>query len=102
MNMDKNETRALISVETFCVSHNITSEFILELKSYGLLDIITEEQRSFIDEESLEHLEKMIRLYYDLGINMEGIEVIGHMLERIDTLSRELHGIKSRLRLYEE
>lgn len=100
--MDKNEERALISVEAFCVSHKITSEFILQLKNYGLVDVIMEEQRYFIDEERLEHLEKMVRLYFDLGINMEGIEVIGHMLERIDILSRELQGIKNRLHLYEE
>ena len=43
----------------------------------------------------------MMRMHYDLDINMEGIDVIAHLLKRIDSLQQELKMAKNRLRLFE-
>jgi PleD family two-component response regulator len=36
-----------------------------------------------------------------MDINVEGIEAVSHLLERIQRLQDELTGLKNRLRLYE-
>jgi len=53
-------------------------------------------------EEEIQTIEKMIRLHYDLEINLEGIEAISHLLKRVDGLQEELTSLKNRLSLYED
>jgi hypothetical protein len=42
-----------------------------------------------------------MRMHYDLDINMEGIDVISHLLKRIHNLQDELRITQNKLRLYE-
>jgi hypothetical protein len=43
----------------------------------------------------------MVRLHYDLGINLEGIETIFHLLERIESLQHEMLNLKKKISFYE-
>ncbi len=60
------------------------------------------EQTGFIPVEELQKLEKLIRLHYDLDINVEGIDAIVCMTERIENLQQEIIQLKNRLKLYEK
>ena len=40
-------------------------------------------------------------MYYDLSINIEGIDAIQHLLERIKQLQKEVDILKNKLKLYE-
>ena len=44
----------------------------------------------------------MMRLHYELDINMEGIDAISNLLLKIDNLQQELTAAKNKLRLFEE
>jgi hypothetical protein len=68
----------------------------------GLTEITTIEQSRFIDTERLLDLEKFVRLHYELDINLEGIEAITHLLQKIKSLQEEINSLKNRLYLYEE
>jgi len=46
-------------------------------------------------------LEKYVRFYYELDINLEGIETVSYLLQRINTMQNELKTLTNRLRLYE-
>ena len=95
------QTENLIPVSEFCLNHNIEISFVRLLQETGLIEITTFEERLFIDIGQLQHLEKISRLYYDLDINLEGIDTIIHLLERISSLQDEIVFLKNRLRLYE-
>ena len=41
-------------------------------------------------------------MYYDLDINMEGIDVIHHLLQRMDGMQREIDRLRGRLRFFGE
>ena len=43
----------------------------------------------------------MIRLHYELGINLEGIDVIYNLLKQIDHLQSELEIAKNKLNFYD-
>ncbi len=43
-----------------------------------------------------------MRLHYDMEINVEGIEAINYLLQRMKTLQAEMVSLKNRLRLYED
>jgi len=91
----------LISATEFCIHHEIELSFFQSLQETGLIEIVTIEETLFIDESQLTQLEKIVRFYYDLDINLEGIETIFHLLDRISDIQTELTSLKNRLRLYE-
>ncbi len=43
----------------------------------------------------------MMRLNFELDINMEGIDAISNLLQQIDNLQKELISTKNKLTLYE-
>ncbi|MBK0369163.1 chaperone modulator CbpM [Flavobacterium agrisoli] len=91
----------LILIKQFCVLHDIEQNFITELNNYGLIEIVSEENEEFLLHEQLPHIEKMMRLHYDLQVNFEGIDVIANLLEKIDCLQHDLIRSHNKLRLYE-
>ena len=92
----------LISADQFCAQHNVELSFISTLHENGLINIVTVEHAQFIPEDHLPDLEKLVRLHYDLDINLEGIEAITYLLQRIESLQNELHQTKRLLRLYQD
>ena len=91
----------LIPADHFCTQYNIELSFISLLHENGLIEINTVDQNAFIPEERLPQLEKMIRLHYELEINLEGIEAITHLLQRVEDLQHEVIALKNKLRIYE-
>jgi len=99
--MSTMQTEYLISVDEFCANHNIEISFISSMEQTGLIEITTIKEIGFINAEQLQQLEKFIRLYYDLDINLEGIETITHLLQRMNSMHDEILMLRNRLRLYE-
>lgn len=99
--MDAMRIDNLIAVNEFCVHHNIEISFINLLKQNGLIEISTIESKYFVEKEQLPQLEKFVRFYYDLDINLEGIETITWLLQRIEILQDEINKLKNRLRFYD-
>jgi hypothetical protein len=95
------ETAYLISLEEFCASHDIEISFITSLKDSGLIEITTIDEAVFIEADRLQQLEKFVRLYYELDINLEGIETINYLLQRISSMQAEIITLRNKLRIYE-
>lgn len=91
----------LIAVNEFCVNHNIEISFVNLLQENGLIKISTIESKYFVEKEQLPQLEKFVRFYYDLDINVEGIETINFLLQRLEKLQIENMKLKNRLRFYD-
>jgi hypothetical protein len=91
----------LIAIEEFCSNHEIESSFVSSLQKNGLIEITTIRETEFIDEEQLRQLEQFVCFYYELDINLEGIETIMHLLQRMNSLQDEMITLKNRLRFYE-
>lgn len=96
------KNKNLIQIKQFCIYHEIENTFITELNNYGLIQIIVEENEEYFEPEQLPAIEKMIRMHYDLKINLEGIDAIAHLLNRIETLQQNLNTAHNKLRIYEE
>ncbi|HZM14045.1 MAG TPA: chaperone modulator CbpM [Bacteroidales bacterium] len=92
----------MISAAEFCDCHHIEISFIDSLKETGLIEIATIEEMSYIRESQLNDLEKIVRLYYDLDINIEGIDTVINLLQRMQDMQHEIALLKNRLRLYED
>jgi chaperone modulatory protein CbpM len=91
----------LISISEFCSIHEVEISFIDSLEQSGLISLIKVDNTDFIDSEQLMQLEKFVMLYYELEINIEGIETIDHLLRRIKTMQEEVLILSNRLKFYE-
>ena len=89
------ESGELIPIKDFCIYHNVEYSFIDSLESSGLISITSVQQSSFIQAEDLRKLEKFVRLHYDLDINLEGIETINYLLEKMEEMQNELSHLKN-------
>ena len=74
----------------------------IEPSENGLIDLRHEDDGVYLCEEQLPDVERYSRLYYDLDINMEGIDVISNLLRRMEDMQREINRLHDRLRLYGE
>lgn len=99
--MDAKRIDDLIAVNEFCINHNIEISFLDLLQENGLIEISTIESEYFVEKEQLPQLEKFVRFYYELDINLEGIETINYLLQRIESLQNEIIKLKNRLRFYD-
>ena len=92
----------LIAVKEFCSSHNLEISFIHTLQQYELIEITTIEEKTYMPASQLHQAEKIARLHHELGINIEGIDAIKHLLQRVEDMQEEIIALKNKLSLYEE
>lgn len=83
----------LIIIEDFCRNSNIDRQFIIVLEQEGLIDIQYIENQQYIEADQLKNIERYARWYYDLSINIEGIDVIQSLLKRMETMQEELNDL---------
>ena len=94
-------TDQLIAIDIYCAQEELDISFVQALGERGLIRITIQEERSYIDPAHLAQLERLARMHYDLEINLEGLEAISHLLERVEHLQDDLRTLRERLRLYE-
>jgi hypothetical protein len=95
------EKENLIAVKDFCIYHELKISFIENLKAYGLIELQMVGESDYISESDLPTLERYVSFYRHLEINFEGMEAITYLLERIESMQREITALKNKLRFYE-
>lgn len=90
-----------IDITTLCRHYRVERTFFSHLSDIGLIETITIQDSLYVDESDIRHIDKIIRLYRELNINPEGIDVIMNLLDKIDDLEQKLTATKNRLGLYE-
>lgn len=90
-----------ILVRHYCERTHIPDAFIDALNEYGLIQCKQIEKEVYILDEEIPEIERFDRLHNDLGINLEGIDALNHMLQRLRTMQSEMNILRKRLRLYE-
>lgn len=93
--MDKNN---LILIQHFCLHHQIEMSFIDSIQALGLISIQVIDDERYINDTDLKELEKIVEFHFDLGINLEGIEVVHQLLIQNDSLRKELEFAQQTLR----
>lgn len=92
----------LILINQLCAHYQVEMSLFTELHDFGIIEIVTIENSCFIHEEKISVVEKVVRMQKDLNINLEGVDTVLNLLDKINDLQIELNTIKNRLRLYED
>ena len=80
----------LTEINIICLHYKIEPVFLHELNQFGLLKMQLIDQNYFIHHSSIYQLEKIIRLHHELNVNLEGIDIIMNLLEKINALDESL------------
>jgi len=92
----------MVPATTFCVHHNIELSFIHSLKEHGMIETVVVAEELLLPLSQLERLEKIVRLHFELDINLEGIETITHLLDRMEEMQNNIQRLTNRLKAYED
>lgn len=95
------EKENLILVSYYCQQTRTSIEFIESLQDYGFIQVLFIEEHNYVHPQDITEIERINRLQEELGINLEGIDALNHVLQKVDRLEKELKMVKERLRIYE-
>jgi chaperone modulatory protein CbpM len=85
--MNKEE---MISIAEFCKIYQIDLSLLNALNESGAIVLEHIEEELYLHYDHLNHLNKIICFYEELGINIEGIEAILHLLNQIEQLQNTI------------
>ena len=96
------KTKDLIPIDLVCEHYKVPVAFINTLQEFQLIELTIEKDDFYIHKAQIKEVEKIVRLHYDLEINIEGIDAIYNLLEPVNSLRKEITTLNNRLRLYED
>jgi hypothetical protein len=96
------ENENLISITEFCRYHHVDSGFIQLLEQNGLIETTIVQQTIYVQTDNLNQLEKFVRLHQELNIPAENLDIVSHLLNRMENLQHEINQLKNRLGFYEQ
>jgi len=91
----------LVPINDFCTHHEIEISFINSLQNNGLIRIDCIDNSKYIHADQMLKLEQYVHFYYDLDINIEGIETVSHLLNQIELLQQNIQMLQNQLLLYD-
>lgn len=94
-------TENLVPVTVLCTHYRVEMSFFINLEEIGLVDLESIEETQYVRSEKIGEVEKIIRMQQDLNLNLEAIDVVFNLLDKVSGLQNELHRTKRRLGLYE-
>ena len=80
--------------------YEVEESFIDSLHEVGLIRVVGLDEERFIEYDDLPDLEQFIRWHYEMDINVEGIDALRHMLEKVRSLQSEIAQLRHELQFY--
>ena len=91
-----------IPLEQLCIQFKVEITFFNQLIECELIEVSNFKKSLHVHEDKLTDIEKMVRLYHDLDINIEGIDTVFNLLEKIGHLQNDLADARTKLKRYEK
>ena len=70
------------------------------LNEDGLIDIKMVDEVNCFPASQLNEIERYAHLYYDLSINIAGIDAIRHLLKRMEDMQLRIKKLENELKFY--
>jgi chaperone modulatory protein CbpM len=93
--------KELIAITEYCINYDIEPSFIDSLEESGLIMLTSINQEKFIHIAQLQEMDRYIHFHYDLQINVEGIDAIMHLLNKVNHMQEEIQQLKRLLNLHD-
>ena len=73
-----------VTVQQFCAFHQCETVIIEEFIEHGICEAHVRGEIMVIPEPQVPRIERALRLYLDLGVNVPGIDIILNLLDRLE------------------
>lgn len=90
-----------ILTDEICTHYRVEETFILDLHERDLIRLTVVGRKRYLPIEQIRDFEKMRRLHDEMNINLEGLEAVKNLLDKLNRLKKEKIKLENRLRLYE-
>ena len=90
----------ILKLEKFCELYEVPTSFVDSLNQFELIHLTTIDEELYINNEELPVIERFIRLHYDLDVNVEGLDVINNLVEKISNLQKQIIQLENELIYY--
>lgn len=87
----------LIIIREYCKNSIAEPQFIDLLWAEGLIEVVEQDGELYLPESQLSLLDRYTEWYYELSINIEGIDVIQNLLNKISTLQEENRNLRQQM-----
>lgn len=94
-------TENYILITRLCSVYQVERSFFEELHEIGLIEIEFLDNDYYFPENRIGDLEKILRIQEEFRINMEGIDVVFNLLQRIENLQEEVRSLKQQLSVFQ-
>ncbi len=88
-----------ISREDLVRIYNIEITFFNSLQEAGLVKTVLENEVTYLSYDELPVFEQLANWHYDLEVNLAGLEVLRHLLEKLENLQLENRRLKNQQHL---
>lgn len=95
------KTKDLITIQKICTNYKVPESFIDSLYEFELIEIVAQDTNRCVSINQIKTIEKLMRMHYDLDINLEGLQAISSLLNQVESLQEQVNYLKNRLDLYE-
>ena len=95
------QTDPLISAHEFFTYHQLDVGFMVILEEQGMLETIIIGQVRYLHPDQLAPLERLIRLHRDLAVHVEDLDIVAHLLERLEQTQAQVNQLQNRWAFYE-
>ena len=89
----------LIIITEYCSHNQIEPDFLFSLQEVGLIELLEQEEQFYISTSQLRDVERYTRWHYELSINVEGIDVVQNLMNRIKEMEGEIASLKEKVKL---
>jgi hypothetical protein len=90
-------TKDYISIQLFSSHYDIPVSFIKALDEFQLIETTVIQDELHIPKAQIKDVENMMRLHFELDINLEGLDVIYNLLKRMESLQQEIVALNNKL-----
>ncbi len=93
--------KKLISIQHICKLYDTPQSFFDDLYEYEIIKFKIIDNTKHIKQKDINTIEKLMRLHFDLKINMEGLDAIIHLTNQINELQNQINDLQNKLDFYE-
>ncbi len=91
----------IYSIKKLTSRYDVPRSFLLTVCEYELIQVTEKDNDILIPDSELHRLEQIIRLYEQLGINLEGIDVILQLNQKIKEQQEIIRQLRNKLTMYD-
>lgn len=101
MPTDRSPAENLIPAREFVAYYQLDLSFVVALEEQGVLETITIGPEQYLHPDQLAPLERLIRLHRELAVHVEDLDIVLHLLNRLEQAQAQANQLQNRLAFYE-